>query len=137
MAGPGQVDLAGGQEPQEGDGGVEVDLGVAGGSARCPGGFGPLAGTAQHPPGRIGTQPSTLGSVLDARQAFSHSGLEAHEGVVASGEDAVGDEQVAEVIGPAPSPVGVEGLVGGGEMAGGDLPKQFRRHRAGSQLWAL
>ena len=40
----GQVALAGAQEGQEGGGGVQADLGVPGGCARRPGGFGSLAG---------------------------------------------------------------------------------------------
>ena len=48
-----QVPLAGGQEGQEGGGGVEADLGVAGVGACRPGGFGPLAGPAQDAPTRI------------------------------------------------------------------------------------
>ena len=39
----GQVALAGAQEGQEGGGGVQADLGVPGGCARRPGGFGSLA----------------------------------------------------------------------------------------------
>ena len=135
---PARSSLAGGQEAQEGDGGVEVHLGVAGGGARRPGRFGPLAGTAQHPPRRIRTQQPALALVLDVRQSFADPGLEAHQGVVAGGEYAVGDEQVAEVVGPTPGRVGVEGLVGEGELAGGDLARATRpATERRSQLWAL
>ena len=126
----GQVALAGGQEGQEGDGGVQADLGVPGGCARRPGGFGSLAGPAQDAPTRIGAQQPALALVSDAFQAVGSPGLEAHEGVVAPGQHAVGDEQVAQVVGALARVVGIEGLVGEGELAGGDFAQQAGRRRA-------
>ena len=120
----GQVALAGGQEGQEGDSGVQADLGVPGGGASRPGGFGPLAGPAQDAPTRIRAQQPALARVSDAGEMVSGPSLEAHESVIASGEHAVGDEQVAQVVGALAGALRVQGLVGKGDLAGGDFAQE-------------
>ena len=59
--------------------------------------------------------------VGDDGEMVSGPSLEAHEGVIAPGQHAVGDEQVAQVVGALAGTVGVQGLVGEGEPAGGDF----------------
>ncbi len=54
----------------------------------------------------------------------SDPSFEVHEGVIASAEHAVGDEQVAQVVGALARAVGIESLVGQGEPAGGDFAQQ-------------
>ena len=110
---------------------------MPGGCPRRPGGFGSLAGPAQDAPSRIGAQQPALAPVGDAGETVSGPSLEAHQGVVASGEHAVGDEQVAQVVGTLAGAVGVQRLVGEGEPAGGDSPKRRAAAERRSQLWAL
>ena len=139
MGAAAQVALAGGQEGQEGDGGVQAHLGVTGGGACRLGGFGSLAGAGADAPSCIGAQQPSLALVSDAFQAVGSPSLEAHEGVIAPGQHAVGDEQVAQVVSArGGAGLGVEGLVAQ------DKPSPWRPGpRAGpdterrSQLWAL
>ena len=79
---------------------------------------------------RIRAQQPALALVGDAGEMVSSPGLEAHEGVIAPGQHAVGDEQVAQVVGALAGAVGVQRLVGEGELAGGDFAQEAGRRRA-------
>ncbi len=84
------------------------------------GSLSPLAGPAQHPPGGIGAQGlAVLGRC--ATEPGGHPSLEPGQHVVALGEDAVSDEEVAQVVGGPGTGVVVQGLVGEGQSARSEL----------------
>ncbi len=99
-----------GKEP---DGGGDLVAGVAGGEAT--GGAGACCSSAEathRVPGRECVhQPSMLG-IVDVGDGGGDPVFESGEGLVAFGEGAVGDEELADVAGGSGSWVGVEGLVG-------------------------
>ncbi len=56
--------------------------------------------------------------------------LEAHEGVIAPGQHAVGDEQVAQVVSARAGALRIQRFVGEGDLAGGDLAQEAGCRRA-------
>lgn len=87
-----QFHVALGEPGQEGYGGEQVGLGVAGGGARPGFGGGSGPGLAQHPPGGIGAQQATLGGVAGPTELVGNPGFERDEGFVAGGQNVVGDQ---------------------------------------------
>jgi hypothetical protein len=107
------------QLPGDGD----LLAGGAGGAGLEPPGGGRVPRAAQVVPAREAVkQPGCGGAVLG--QGAAQPGLEQHEGAVGRGEGAAADEELTQVHRGPGRGVGVEGGVGQGEPAAGEVGEQ-------------